>query len=797
MSENSKGRELAYICLVDDITPIENADRLELAHIRGWQCVVGKGEFNKGDLAVYFETDAQLPNVEPFSNMEFLAKKHFKIKIQKIRGVLSNGLLVPVSAFGWELDNSRSKPSVITKRYTSGETGERLFERDGLTERLGVTYNEPEDNVRKAPSSDKYKKMAARHHKLFRNPIIKWIYKKKWGKKLLFVFFGKGVDKKTEFPAWVKKTDEDRCLIGDTKVLTDKGNIRIANIVNKNLDVKVLSVDENGVVEYRNIVGRQKIPNNEELRVIRYPYNIIGNKTNSITCTADHKFFTQRGYVEAKDITMEDEIYAPVKAYPEDVMDIVIGMCLGDACFRFENRLTEKGEPSKGARLSFTQGEKQLSYLKEKLRILGFPDKHINVGKSGYADTNVYFATIGIDYGILNMFHQCHNVQGKKIVITPELCKRMTIRTFAFLHMDDGTLRHRDLTSGVPSVTLSTNSYTEDEVRLLSNRLEELGVTNRVQLTNKGYWEIFLRKEETLKFLDLVTPYICESMRYKTTVDKESLPYLLKDTFYQKEDRILPTHIISNEKYIGKRHHTYVYDITVEKNHNFFANRILTHNCENIPWVLQDKEPWIASEKIDGTSSTYTVKRLKKNRYIYYVCSRNVVMATQEYKYDKKAGIWSPVGKGAKKDPEEIYYKADYYNEMSDKYDIPYVLLDLARNYNEEYVTFQGETFGQNVQKRDYNLNHRELRGFNLIFASKGRLGSIEGAAIMKEYDIPWVPIVNDNYILPDTIEELKQYAAGKSVIDGGMREGLVFRSLDGKKSFKCVDDAFVYQYHR
>ena len=189
MSENA--RELAYICMVDDVTPIENADRLELAHILGWQCVVGKGEFQKGDLAVYFETDAQLPNVEPFSSMEFLAKKHFKIKIQKIRGVLSNGLLVPISAFGWEYDTSASEPTVIIERSASGAIKECLHKGDGLTERLGVTYNEPEDNIRKAPSKDKYKRMASRHPRLFKNPLIKWIYKKKWGKKLLFFFFGK------------------------------------------------------------------------------------------------------------------------------------------------------------------------------------------------------------------------------------------------------------------------------------------------------------------------------------------------------------------------------------------------------------------------------------------------------------------------------------------------------------------------------------------------------------------------------------------------------------------------------
>ena len=37
--------------------PIEGADRIELAHVLGWQCVVNKGQFNEGALAVYFEIE--------------------------------------------------------------------------------------------------------------------------------------------------------------------------------------------------------------------------------------------------------------------------------------------------------------------------------------------------------------------------------------------------------------------------------------------------------------------------------------------------------------------------------------------------------------------------------------------------------------------------------------------------------------------------------------------------------------------------------------------------------------------
>lgn len=54
-------RKLASIRVVDDVLPVENADRLEQVAIGGWRVVVAKGEFAKGDKVVYFEIDSALP----------------------------------------------------------------------------------------------------------------------------------------------------------------------------------------------------------------------------------------------------------------------------------------------------------------------------------------------------------------------------------------------------------------------------------------------------------------------------------------------------------------------------------------------------------------------------------------------------------------------------------------------------------------------------------------------------------------------------------------------------------------
>ena len=99
-------RKLASIQRIYNITPIEGADQIELAHVLGWQCVVRKGSFHPGDLAIYFEIDSFLPGRPEF---EFLRDScfvespilgsGFRIKTRKMRGQPSQGLVLPLSLF--------------------------------------------------------------------------------------------------------------------------------------------------------------------------------------------------------------------------------------------------------------------------------------------------------------------------------------------------------------------------------------------------------------------------------------------------------------------------------------------------------------------------------------------------------------------------------------------------------------------------------------------------------------------------------------------------------------------------
>lgn len=408
---NSKNeRELAYVVRVDDIKPIEGRDRVECAVVGGWTIMVRKGQFHPGSLGIYFEIDSQVPEKEPFM---FLAQKKFKIKTQKYKTpngqFWSQGLLMGADDFGWTVAERETGTCIVD---TNGVAHCIDDESRFLTKQLDVIYAVAEDNARKSGSMDKYKKMAQRHPKLFAKKPIRWLMRRDWGKKLLFILFGKKKDKKTGFPTH-----------------------------------------------------------------------------------------------------------------------------------------------------------------------------------------------------------------------------------FPFVHKSD-------------------------------------------------------------------------------------------------EERV-----------------------------------------ECMPWILEDKEPWVKTLKIDGTSSTYILEKKGKHKFEEYVCSRNVRQLT----------------------PSQKNYHTDIegnvYWMMADKYKIFDFLKSYLIENNLNYVCLQGETAGPSLQGNPHKFKEICFFGYNFIRSDTGRMNSIEAAKICNAAGIPWVPIADEAYILPDDMETLKLDADGPCLVGEGPREGWVYRSLDGQRSFKNVSRQYLLKH--
>lgn len=210
------------------------------------------------------------------------------------------------------------------------------------------------------------------------------------------------------------------------------------------------------------------------------------------------------------------------------------------------------------------------------------------------------------------------------------------------------------------------------------------------------------------------------------------------------------------------------------KNFPAFVVKTDEERVENMPWVLESTEPWIVTEKADGTSCTYCVNKIKKEKYEFIVCSRNVRQVDQNQK---------------------CYHDTNIYWDLAFKYNIEDVLTKFAIENNYDKVVIQGEGIG-NVQGNPYKLKEDILLVFNLVINGV-RTGTIEMAKFCEEHGLEHVPIISEEYYLPKTMEEMKLEADGFSEINPNVkREGFVYRSLDGQKSFKNVSREYLLKHN-
>lgn len=207
-----------------------------------------------------------------------------------------------------------------------------------------------------------------------------------------------------------------------------------------------------------------------------------------------------------------------------------------------------------------------------------------------------------------------------------------------------------------------------------------------------------------------------------------------------------------------------------------FVHKTDEERVENMPWVLGYERPLIVTEKLDGTSSTYILERKKRNKYEFYVLSRNVRQADEN---------------------QACYHDHNIYWDMAFKYNIEQHLKDyLIANPELKYVCIQGESVGS-VQGNPLKLKEDDLYVFNFIRSDVGRLSSVDGKKIIEQWNMKWVPILDENYMMPTDMEEFKQFATANSVVSPNvLREGIVLRDPTNDFSFKNVSREYLLKHN-
>jgi len=190
--------------------------------------------------------------------------------------------------------------------------------------------------------------------------------------------------------------------------------------------------------------------------------------------------------------------------------------------------------------------------------------------------------------------------------------------------------------------------------------------------------------------------------------------------------------------------------------------RIQNLTSEYEEWKYQSKHQFYVTEKLDGSSATFYVKDGE-----FGVCSRNLELLETEGNT-----FW------------KVARELDLENKMK----------SLGKN-----ISLQGELIGEGIQGNPYKLKGQTIRFFTGYDIDKReRIGFIHFIVMIMDMGLEYVPVINPEFgfLLPDTIEEMLQYAEGKSALNPDTeREGVVVRSLDGSISFKAISNKFLLNH--
>lgn len=181
-------RKLVHIEKIEELLPISGADRIELAKVLGWECVVKRGEFKVGDLCAYHEIDSICPAKPEY---EFLKDVKYRIKTRKFKKQISQGLALPLSI-------------LPAKNWKIGED---------VTDVLGVTHFDPESNLHK--DNKPYEPSNKFLKSFYKTKTIQYLLKYSFFRKLLLPKKEKG-----SWPEFLEHTDEPR-LANKPSILQD------------------------------------------------------------------------------------------------------------------------------------------------------------------------------------------------------------------------------------------------------------------------------------------------------------------------------------------------------------------------------------------------------------------------------------------------------------------------------------------------------------------------------------------------------------------------------------------------
>lgn len=185
---------------------------------------------------------------------------------------------------------------------------------------------------------------------------------------------------------------------------------------------------------------------------------------------------------------------------------------------------------------------------------------------------------------------------------------------------------------------------------------------------------------------------------------------------------------------------------------------------QNKKSAIDVTKKWIVSEKLDGTSATYAIKKHKVmflfDRYEYFVCSRNLRISERD--------------------------RTSKYVKVMEKYNIKSILKDIAIKNNADSVIIQGEIVGEKIQGNKYNKG-LEFYVFDL------KIDNVRRNIVITKTPLRTVPILHVQHTFKSFEDVLKMSSMKSCINPYTIAEGIVIRNvMNLNESYKCINPEFL-----
>jgi recombination protein RecA len=365
------------------------------------------------------------------------------------------------------------------------------------------------------------------------------------------------------------------CMNYSTRVtLADGTTEKIGKIVNNKMDVEVLSYDPNS----DRIVPRKVVNwfnNGSAEQFLQFTVEKSGgNGKSQFAATPNHLIRTPAGWTEAGDLNTGDRVLATEPHLLSDQQfQVVLGSLMGDG------NLSPNRRDRNGVRFRLGHGAKQVEYLQWKTALMG-NIRHAVLRENAKGASFVDFTPLA---ELAELQRAVYLGDGKKF-FSEEYLKALTPLALAIWYMDDGSfsLRSKGMqvrtAGGSGRIEICVEAMTEGTRMRLRDYLHDThGLDVRLRSAGSvGKAVLVFSTAATVKFQELVAPYMAPSMEYKLLPRFRGqgtvTPQFVEPTQRLVPARVLDVHVKPHTRSMNR------FDIEVEGNHNYFVDGVMVHN---------------------------------------------------------------------------------------------------------------------------------------------------------------------------------------------------------------------------